>query len=141
MPKDEFDFDDPMELNGIGIVCAEDTTDAMTECFVEEFMRLGHNHKQILALFRNPHYLGMNLAMEKRGEQFVRDTIAEVFARRGKVVTWPVNGSDRPEDAQSEQSIISNLKSEIYQSAQSAAATNIETTTDPMGAPPPDLTV
>ena len=88
MPKDEFDFDDPLELNGVSIVCEEDTIEAMTECFIEEFMRLGHNHKQILAMFRNPHYLGMNMALQKRGEQFVRDTITEVFARWGRTVTW-----------------------------------------------------
>src|SRR6266571_5489250 len=86
MPKDEFDFEDPLELNGVGLICEEDTTEAMTECFVEEFMRLGYNHKQILALFRNPHYLGMNLALQNRGEQFVRNRIAEVFARWGRPI-------------------------------------------------------
>jgi hypothetical protein len=90
MPKDEFDFDDPMELNGVGLASDEDTTEAMTECFIEEFMRLGYNAKQILALFRNPHYLGMNMVVQNRGEQFVRDMIAEVFARWGKPVTWPI---------------------------------------------------
>jgi hypothetical protein len=89
MPKDEFDFEDPLELNGVSLICEEDTTEAMTECFVEEFMRLGYNHTQILALFRNPHYLGMNMALKNRGEQFVRDKIAEVFARWGKTVKWP----------------------------------------------------
>src|SRR6266536_2221413 len=128
MPKDEFDFEDPFELNGVGLVCSEDTTDAMTECFVEEFMRLGYNHTQILALFRNPHYLGMNLAMEKRGEQFVRDTIAEVFARRGKVVTWPENANDAREQMQSEPSQIPNLKSAIDQSLTSVEPTNIAET-------------
>ncbi len=89
MPKDEFDFDDPMELNGVGFVCHEDTTDAMAECFIEEFLRLGYNHKQILALFRNPHYLGMHMVLEKRGEPFVRERITEVFARWGRTVVWP----------------------------------------------------
>jgi len=89
MPKDEFDFDDPMELNGIGIASEEDTTEAMTECFIEEFMRLGYNAKQILALFRNPHYIGMNMVVQNRGEQFVRDRIAEIFARWGKPVVLP----------------------------------------------------
>jgi hypothetical protein len=89
MPKDEFDFQDPMELNGLALACDEDTTGAMTECFVEEFMRLGYNHRQILALFRNPHYLGMNLALQNRGEPFVRGKITEAFARWGKAVTWP----------------------------------------------------
>jgi hypothetical protein len=94
MPKDEFDFDDPMELNGVGLGCADDTTATMTECFVEEFMRLGHDHRQILALFRNPHYIGMNLALRSRGEAFVRDVIGEVFARRGKPATWPAAANE-----------------------------------------------
>ncbi|MEI2724322.1 MAG: hypothetical protein V9H26_12555 [Verrucomicrobiota bacterium] len=51
---------------------------------------MGYNHQQVLALFRNPHYLGPNMAFEKRGEPFIRDLIADVFARWGKVVTWPV---------------------------------------------------
>jgi hypothetical protein len=83
MPKDEFDFEDPLELNGVALVTAEDTTDAMCECFIEEFMRMGYGTSQVLALFRNPHYIGVNMVMEKRGEQFVRERIAEVFARWG----------------------------------------------------------
>ena len=88
MPKDEFDFADPMELSGVALFTEEDTTDAMCECFIEEFLRMGCSHKQILALFRNPHYLGMNLVMQNRGESFVREQIAEIFARWGKTVTW-----------------------------------------------------
>ena len=89
MPKDEFDFEDPFELNGMAFLSPEDTTNDMAECFTEEFMRMGYNRKQILALFRNRQYLGPNMAFEKRGEPFIRDLIAEVFARRGKGVTWP----------------------------------------------------
>ena len=89
MPKDEFDFDDPMELSGVGLMTTEDTTEPMAECFIEEFMRLGHNHKQILALFRNPHYLGMHMVIQNKGEPFVREVIAETFARWGKPVAWP----------------------------------------------------
>ena len=89
MPKDEFHPEDPFELNGRAFLTREDTTDAMAECFVEEFLRMGHTAEQVLALFRNPHYVGPNLAFEKRGEPFLRDLIAEVFARRGKAVTWP----------------------------------------------------
>jgi hypothetical protein len=84
MPKDEFDFQDPFELNGIAVLSKEDTTADMCECFIEEFMRMGYNAKQVLALFRNPHYLGMNLVMEKRGEEYVRERIGEVFARWGR---------------------------------------------------------
>ncbi|MBI2947114.1 MAG: hypothetical protein HYY23_05675 [Verrucomicrobia bacterium] len=88
MPKDEFDPEDPMELCGVGLVSDEDTTDTMAECFIEEFMRLGYNPKQILALFRNPFYIGVNMVLQNRGEPFVRERIVEVFARWGKAVTW-----------------------------------------------------
>ena len=39
MPKDEFDFEDPFELNGMAFMTQEDTTNDMAETFVEEFMR------------------------------------------------------------------------------------------------------
>ena len=97
MPKDEFDFEDPFELNGMAFLTHEDTTNDMAECFIEEFMRMGYSHQQLLALFRNPHYLGPNMAFEKRGEPFIRDLIADVFARWGKAVTWPDPGSSRRE--------------------------------------------
>lgn len=88
MPKDEFDFDDPLELNGHAFVTEEDTTDAMSECFVEEFMRMGYSPARILALFRNPHYIGMHMVLLKRGEAFVRDCIQETFARWGRPFVW-----------------------------------------------------
>lgn len=91
MPKDEFDFEDPFELNGMAFMTHEDSTNDMAETFIEEFMRMGYGHKQVLALFRNPHYLGPNMALEKRGEPFIRDLIAEVFARWGRKVAWPDN--------------------------------------------------
>lgn len=88
MPKHETDPEDPMELHGVALLTAEDTSEAMAECFIEEFMRLGYNPKQLLALFRNPHYLGLNLVLENRGEAFVRDKIAEVFTRWGRPCVW-----------------------------------------------------
>jgi len=136
MPKDEFDFDDPMELNGIGIVCGEDTTEAMTECFVEEFLRLGHSHKQILAMFRNPHYIGMNMALQNRGEQFVRDKISGVFARWGKPVVWPVHCNK--EETSSPSVVIEESQGLLTP----AATIKFDSSaTDPMGSPAPDLTV
>jgi hypothetical protein len=137
MPKDEFDFDDPLELNGVSVACTEDTTAAMTECFVEEFLRLGYNHKQILALFRNPQYLGMNLAMQKRGEPFVRDTITEVFARRGMTVTWADQGRAGVSPAPEIQSAINSTDAADKPGRRDACPT----LTDPLGAPLPDLTI
>jgi hypothetical protein len=96
MPKDEFDPEDPMELCGVALHTDEDTSEAMAECFVEEFLRLGYNHKQVFALFRNPHYLGMNMVLQNRGERFVRDTIARVFAQWGRAVNWPQPAEPAP---------------------------------------------
>jgi hypothetical protein len=137
MPKDEFDFDDPMELSGVALVTEEDTTDAMCECFIEEFLRLGYHHKQILALFRNPYYLGMNLVLQNRGEQFVRDAIAEVLARWGRPVSWAGASGSGPEATQTtsfpparpeDQSLTSPATDEFDARA-----------SDPMGAPAPNL--
>jgi hypothetical protein len=85
MPKNEVDAEDPLELKGVGLTTEEDTTDLMCECYIEEFMRIGYDSHQILELFRNPNYLGMNLVMKKRGEDCVQRQIAEVFARWGRV--------------------------------------------------------
>ncbi len=136
MPKDEFDFEDPFELNGMALLSHEDTTNDMAECFTEEFMRMGYSHTQVLAVFRNPHYLGPNMAYEKRGEPFIRDLIGDVFARWGKAVTWPDPGGNGGEEAHSS-------KSEIDQSLVTSAATAdmAETLTDPMGSPIPKLNV
>lgn len=89
MPKDEFDFEDPFELNGVALMTDEDTSLAMAECFTEEFLRLGYNHKQLLAMFRNPHYLGLNMVLQNKGEAFVKQVIGDVFARWGRDVVWP----------------------------------------------------
>lgn len=95
MPKDEFDFEDPLELNGMAFATEEDTTDAMCECFIEEFLRMGYNARQILALFRNENYLGPHMTMQKRGEAYIRDSITEVFARWGRVVDWQNSSAPR----------------------------------------------
>ena len=89
MPKDEFDFDDPLELNGVALYTDEDTQRDMAECFAEEFLMLGYNHKQLLAMFRNPHYLGLNMVLQNKGEAFVKEIIRDVFARWGKKFEWP----------------------------------------------------
>ena len=138
MPKDEFDFDDPMQLSGVALRTEEDTTGAMCECFIEEFLRMGYNAKQVLALFGNPHYVGPNLALEKRGESFVRDLIADVFARWGKPVAWPDPGTGRHEEAQTSPTNLDIAEEPGLVTAASAVEMN-ENLTDPMGAPIPKL--
>ena len=140
MPKDEFDFEDPFELNGMAFLTHEDTTNDMAETFAEEFMRMGYGHKQILALFRNPHYLGPNMAFEKRGEPFIRELIADVFARWGKVVTWPVEPGFQP-GGKSVESTAALGNSEALNSASADPHGKMPVATDPTGAPIPEYTV
>jgi hypothetical protein len=140
MPKDEFDFDDPMELNGMALLSDEDTTDAMTECFIEEFMRLGYDHKRVLALFRNPHYIGMNMVLQNRGEDYVKNFIAEVFARWGKQVVWSFGSTIllRPDFPEMQRELVvqpSGAKSAAHE--QTIALDS--TACDPMGAAVPKL--
>src|SRR5262245_33466535 len=128
MPKDEFDFEDPFELNGMAFMTREDTTNDMAETFIEEYMRMGYGHKQILALFRNPHYLGPNMALEKRGEPFICDLIAEVFARWG-----------RPLERRTGVAPVSDLPEKETTNGDRRDA--CPTLTDPMGAPIPKLNI
>jgi hypothetical protein len=132
MPKDEFDFEDPLELNGMAILSSEDTTNDMAECFTEEFMRLGYDHRRILAMFANPHYLGPNLAFQQRGEVFIRDLIAGVFARWGKQAPWldPDRGPEPPERGSVLYTTIPALEAPPLSSQDNPL-------TDPTGAPIP----
>jgi hypothetical protein len=97
MPKHETDPDDPLELCGVGLLTHEDTTEAMTECFIEEFLRLGYDAERLLALFRNPFYTGVNMVFQNRGEAFVRHKIAEVFSRWHRPVPWAAAAASPPE--------------------------------------------
>lgn len=136
MPKDEFDFQDPFELNGVALLTHEDTTDAMAECFIGEFLRIGYNSNQVLALFRNPRYAGPNLAMEKRGEPFVRNLIEEVFARWGRPVAWIDSHGSPCERAQTPSARL-GAPEERSRVIPTAVMEMNEDLTDPMGAPIP----
>lgn len=149
MPKDDFDFDDPLELSGYVLLTEEDTTDLMAECFIEEFLRLGYGPKQILALFRNPHYFAPNRAMQKRGEPFIRDLIAQVCARWGRKVEW-ADIATRPPTRDSSSRRESALTSSSGQmerthvrcpDGQGEGARGERLLTDPTGAPLPQFTV
>jgi hypothetical protein len=143
MPKDEFDPEDPMELCGVGLLTEEDTSEPMTECFIEEFLRMGYNAKQVLALFRNTHYTGMNMVMQNRGEQFVKDKIVEVFGWWKRPVSWaegrtgvpPVITSDVTCDEQSSTACQRGTHQEKHEDRRDACAT----LTDPMGNEIPSL--
>src|SRR5262245_22526135 len=133
MRKGEFDYEDPIELTATVLLSEEDTTGPMAECLIEEFMRMGYGHRQILALFRNPHYLGPHMVLEKRGELFIRTLIIEVFGRWGRKASWPDPGSDQHGES-------FGSSAPFDKPATSSADVNTDAThTDPMGAPIPTL--
>jgi hypothetical protein len=81
MPKDEFDFEDPMELVGVELpVASEDSDREMVRCFAEEFLRMGLTGAGLLDLFRSPFYSGAHGAYMRLGEAEVRAIIAETEA-------------------------------------------------------------
>jgi hypothetical protein len=161
MPKDEFDPEDPLELNGVAMLTHEDTTSEMAEAFTEEFMRMGYDHHQVLALFCNPHYLGPNMALEKRGEPFIRELITDVFARWGRKVEWPASDSGSTRVPRVESGVpLDSRRTNIFSptelltmgfrrdaenrtpEAGAPQETNHDDTlTDPMGSPIPKLNV
>lgn len=132
MPKDEFDPEDPLELRGVGLLTHEDTSEPMTECFVEEFLRLGYEAPQVLALFRNRHYTGMNMVLQNRGEDFVKAKIAEVFGWWKRPVHWgEASGATASSDGSGSRSPGAVETAEAPRDAQPL--------TDPMGNPLPSL--
>ncbi|HVR37141.1 MAG TPA: hypothetical protein VMS21_14960 [Methylomirabilota bacterium] len=138
MPKDEFDFEDPLELNGVALFTDEDTSGEMAACFIEEFMRMGYNHKQVLALFRNPHYIGPNQVLQSKGEPFVRDLIASTFLLWGR----PCGRVEAP--AKPAEGTPSGQDASVTPRAEVPPATDVPGTaadrfTDPMGSPVPKL--
>lgn len=132
MPKDEFDFEDPFELNGMSFPTDEDTTVPMAETFIEEFLRMGYDPGAILSLFRDPHYLGPNMAFQTRGETFVRGLIEDAFACRGRAVRWQDDSvTPPPEPSPGSCSLISE--------SVGAGASTGTVASDPMGGPAPIL--
>jgi len=95
---------------------------------------MGYGNKQVLALFKDPRYLGPNMAFEKRGEPFIRELITEVFARWGKVASWGVTSTEASMHPARE-----GVGAPEPQSLSTEVEESVET--DPMGAPVPKLNV
>jgi hypothetical protein len=78
MPMREADTDDPMELVGVRLPVADDQAMRdMAECFVEEFVRLGHTADELMRMFRNPFYAGVHQAYRVLGEAPIGELIAK----------------------------------------------------------------
>jgi len=73
MPKDEFEADDPMEL--VGVALPDGDPEELASAIVEEFIRMGLNNEELLALFRDPFYAGPHAIWRSRGDEYVRGLI------------------------------------------------------------------
>ncbi len=86
MAEKVFAKEDPLALTGMALDLSKEEArraeEEMAECFVEEYMRIGHGDEDILALFQNPFYRATHAILKSRGEGFVRELIGGV--RRGE---------------------------------------------------------
>ncbi len=78
--KKEFDPEDPMEMIGVELPGqSEAEVRDMVLCYAEEFARDGWNEEKLLAMFRNPFYLGPHLVWRQKGDSFVLSVIKEAI--------------------------------------------------------------
>jgi hypothetical protein len=81
MPKDGFDPEDPLELVGMVMPGQSGELEAMAECFIEEYVRLGWDEERLMPLFTNPMFLATHRIYRQKGEDYVRDLIRRVCAK------------------------------------------------------------
>ncbi|MBI3734222.1 MAG: hypothetical protein HY259_12325, partial [Chloroflexi bacterium] len=79
----EFEDDDPMQLVGMVVPGEDGQLEAMAECFVEEYVRMGWDERRLMTLFTNPMFLGTHRIYQLKGEDYVRDLIRQTCAKWG----------------------------------------------------------
>ena len=90
MPHDEFVDEDPLELTGMVLPGEPGQLEAMAECIVEEYVRLGWDEPRLMTLFVNPMFLATHRIYRQKGAGFVRELIrqkAEVWGRAVRSAT------------------------------------------------------
>ena len=77
----DLEREDPFELIGTGYPVAnpEETDRITARCIVEEYALTGFAATDILVLFQSPLYAHSHAIYQRRGVEFVRDLIDEVF--------------------------------------------------------------
>ena len=81
MPHDEFVDEDPLGLVGMVMPGEEGQLEAMAECFVEEYARMGWNETRIMTLFTQPLFMATYRVYRLKGESYARELIHKVCAR------------------------------------------------------------
>ncbi len=83
MPHKEFADEDPMELVGVVVPAEAGQIEAMAECFVEEYVRMGWDERRLMPLFRSPQFLATHRIYREKGEAYVRELIRSTRAKWG----------------------------------------------------------
>ncbi len=80
----EFERSDPLELVGIGFPVAvpEDTDRETARCLIEEFALNGFTAFEVGALFESPAYGLPHAIYQRRGADFVRTLVEDVYGSR-----------------------------------------------------------
>lgn len=83
MPKDEFVDEDPMDLVGMVIPGEPGELEAMAECFVDEYIRLGWDEPRLMTLFTSPMFMATHRIYRHKGADYVRELIHKTQRRWG----------------------------------------------------------
>ena len=114
MPQEEFVREDPMGLVGMVLPGEPGQLEAMAECFVEEYVRMGWDERRLMTLFTSPMFLATYRIYRQKGEGYVRELIRRMCTKWGGRVT-AVSGtllvSGEPVEGSSEARSDSNHRS------------------------------
>ena len=81
MPYEEFDVGDPMDLVGMVLPGEPGQLEAMAECFVEEYVRMGWDEPRLMTLFVNPMFMATHRIYRQKGEKYVKELIQRVGSK------------------------------------------------------------
>jgi hypothetical protein len=94
MPHDEFVDEDPMGLVGMVVPGEPGQLEAMAECFVEEYARMGWDERRLMTLFVNPTFLATHRIYRLKGEDYVRELIRRTCAKWGPTTNFKLQTSN-----------------------------------------------
>ncbi|HLB49028.1 MAG TPA: hypothetical protein VJL59_18615 [Anaerolineales bacterium] len=86
MPHDEFVDEDPLGLVGMVLPGEPGQLEAMAECFVEEYARMGWDERRLMTLFVSPVFLATHRIYRQKGEEYVRELIRRTCAKWGMAI-------------------------------------------------------
>lgn len=83
MPYNEPESDDPMELVGMVMPGEPGQLEAMAECLVEEYVRLGWDAPRLMTLFVNPRFMATHRVYRQKGEAYMQELIERMCVKWG----------------------------------------------------------